>query len=85
MTEHSGLPVEGYNLQTSDNIARANRLKQLEERVMRELDTIFHDTLCGEIHADLNMAETAVRDIQQGFMWAVRSIFKPSRIRLPED
>ena len=40
MTEHKGLPVSGYVAQTDDKVAVVNVNKALEERVLRQLDSL---------------------------------------------
>lgn len=74
------LPVKGYTGQSNDNVALANRLKEAEERYLRELDAL------DKIEAtDKRMVALARTNMQTAAMWAVRSIFQPTRIWLPED
>lgn len=75
----SGLPVAGYRPQSMDAIARANALKQMEERVLRLLDELKADP-----EIDQRWLATGRTDIEKGFSCAVRSIFKPGRVELPE-
>lgn len=72
--------VKGYTPISDDNKALANCSKELEERVMRFLDGL--ETLP---NTDKRAVAIARTNMQTGFMFAVRSIFKPERIELPED
>ncbi len=81
--EHDGLPVSGYRPQSGTAIALVNKLKALEERVLRELDELLLDYK--DIDPDKRWLATGRTDIEKGFMAVNRSIFKPSRIALPED
>ena len=80
MTTHSGLPVAGYQPQTDANVQLANEGKRLEELYLRWLDKLAADTA-----TDKRYVALAKTNVEQGAMWAVRSIFKPKRINLPED
>ncbi len=79
-TEHAGLPVSGYQPQSSGKVAVVNANKQLEERCLRQIEIMRsqggHDT---------RMMALAFTGIQDAFMWLNRSVFQPSRIELPED
>lgn len=80
MTDNSPLPVKGYTGQSNDNVALANRLKEAEERYLRELDEL--DTFP---NTDKRMVALARTHMQTAAMWAVRSVFQPTRVKLPED
>lgn len=80
MTDNTPLPVKGYTGQSNDNVALANRLKEAEERYLRELDL-----LAAIPTLDQRMVALARTNMQTAAMWAVRSIFQPTRIKLPED
>lgn len=74
---HQGLPVAGYQPQTSDKVAMVNANKQAEELVLRLLDDLKANT---EVDGRwLAIGRTA---IEQGFMAVNRSIFQPSRVQL---
>jgi hypothetical protein len=75
--EHKGLPVAGYRPQSNDNVARVNVNKQLEERVLRQLDELKNDPTVDQRW--LAIGRTA---IENGFMAVNRSIFKPERVAL---
>lgn len=80
MTGHKPMPVAGYVPQSQSNVDLANEGKALEERYLRWLDK-----LAGQPQIDLSMALEARKHIQTGAMWAIRSIFQPQRVKLPED
>lgn len=89
MTQHTGLPVSGYKVQQpAVAVERVNRLKELEERVLRELDALA-DVAPGngrpEPYTDQRWLAIGRTQIQQGFMAAARSVFQPNRVQLPED
>lgn len=77
MTEHTGLPVEGYRKQSEDNVALVNRNKRIEEEVLRLLDD-----LASMSDTDKRWLAIGRTHIEQGFMAVNRSIFKPARIEL---
>ena len=92
MTEHQGLPVAGYVAQSPENIATVNANKELEERVLRQIDAMQRSRTgqsvndpSGDAIYDQRMIALARTKIQEGFMWLNRSVMQPKRIRLPED
>lgn len=91
--EHKPLPVAGYTGQSDEKIALANELKFAEERYLRILDKLA-DMRAGTSDSNVNalnlvpdqrMVALARTQFQGAAMWAVRSIFQPQRIKLPED
>ena len=80
MTENAPLPVKGYVGQSNDNVALANEGKEVEERYLRWLDK-----LKAKPELDQRFVALANTHIQTGAMFAIRSIFQPTRIKLPED
>lgn len=85
MTDHKGLPVEGYaKTQSQENIDLVNEGKQLEERVLRYIEKVDAAGANGALF-DGRFLATGKTDIQKGFMSVFRSIFQPQRISLPED
>jgi hypothetical protein len=80
--QHTGLPVAGYVAQKNSNVALVNFNKQIEERVMRQIDDMM-----SERHpaVDKRMVAIARTKTQEAFMWLNRAVFQPSRIDLPED
>ena len=81
MTEHNGLPVHGYRPQSDRKIAVVNKNKELEERVLRQLDEMRN----GGSDYDQRMVSLAFTGIQEAFMWMNRAVFQPTRAALPED
>lgn len=86
-TDHKPLPVAGYTPQPQEAIALVNELKTMEERYLRLLDKLVAAN--GTTHPagtfDPRCLAEARTCIQTGAMWAVRSIFQPKRVGLPED
>lgn len=80
MTEHKGLPVAGYRAQTADAVDMVNHNKMAEERILRDLDNYLNKP-----GVDLRWLAIARTHIEQGFMAMNRAIFKPQRVKLPED
>lgn len=81
MTENKGLPVKGYVGQSDKNVAIVNANKELEERVLRQIDSIRN---AGSDY-DQRMVALANTKIQEAFMWLNRAIFQPTRIKLPDE
>lgn len=80
MTDNTPLPVKGYTLQSNDNVELANEGKELEERYLRWLDKLKSIE-----STDKRFVAEAFTCVQTGAMFAIRSIFQPTRIKLPED
>jgi hypothetical protein len=79
MTDHNGLPVQGYTAQSDERVAAVNLNKQLEERCLRAVDA------AEAAGCDPGMIDNALVNIMQGFMWLNRAIIQPERVPLPED
>jgi hypothetical protein len=73
-----GLLIQGYTPQSASNVDIVNRSKEAEERLLR-----FIDSLDGI--GDQRWLAVACTHVQEGFMALNRAIFKPTRIKLPED
>lgn len=80
MTDHKPMPVAGYTAQPQTNIDLANEGKALEEQYLRWLDK-----LAAHPDTDKRCVALGVTNMQTAAMWAVRSIFKPQRIKFPGD
>lgn len=80
MTDHKGLPVPGYRPQPQWAIDAVKELKETEERLLRKVETLLKNN-----EVDPRWASIAITEFQKGFMAVNRSIFKPTRISLPED
>lgn len=80
MTEHNGLPVEGYRPQSDDKITLVNHNKQLEECVLRTLDEL-------QLMSSVDPRWLAIgrTEIEKGFMAVNRAVFQPGRAKLPGD
>lgn len=90
--EVQGLPVAGYKpTQSAEAIAVVNRLKVLEERVMREIDNMTAAPQNGNFaaenaaFADQRLLAIGRTQLQGAFMFLARSVFQPGRVALPED
>lgn len=79
-TKHEGLPVAGYKPQESANVALVNRNKAAEETILRILDEL-------EAKQDVDRRWLAIgrTAIENGFMAVNRAVFKPGRVKLPDD
>lgn len=84
---HVGLPVKGYQKQSDTAVAIVNQNKLLEERVLRQIETIVMAGLTSELRppADQRWIAIARTHIEQGFMALNRAVFQPGRVALPED
>lgn len=80
MTEHNGLPVEGYRPQSDDKIALVNHNKQLEEFVLRTLDELQRMS-----SVDPRWLAIGRTEIEKGFMAVNRAVFQPGHAKLPGD
>lgn len=78
--KHSGLPVAGYQPQGPEALIKVNTAKTLEEMVLRHLDRLAEDPA-----VDQRWLAVGRTQIEQGFMAANRAVFRPGRVRLPED
>lgn len=87
MTDHSGLPVAGYTMQTQDRINLVNQNKEIEERAMRQIDRLAGkgNSSLDASEFDQRMVAIARTKLQEAFMWLNRAVFQPQRISLPED
>ena len=88
------LPVKGYTDQSADKVALVNRFKEMEERLLREIDALgerkrlasFNDDPLARAAAyDPRWLSIAKTHFQEGFMALNRAVFQPQRIKLPED
>lgn len=77
--QHEGLPVKGYQPQGSYAVHEVNCNKELEEKVLRQIDILASDKHLAVDQRWLAIGRTA---IEQGFMAINRAVFKPARIAL---
>jgi hypothetical protein len=82
MTEHKGLPVHGYQPQSQDAVTEVNENKVLEEHILRQLDSMRDAGPEAYDHRCIAIAQTK---FQEAFMWLNRAVFRPARVKLPED
>jgi hypothetical protein len=80
VTDHKGLPVKGYTNQPTEKVDMVNFNKIDEERILRAIDQYGMNP-----DVDKRWLAIAKTNIEQGFMALNRAIFKPERIKLPED
>lgn len=80
------MPVAGDTKQPQSNIdLLVNEGKELEERYLRWLDKLSGNCDGPTLVCDARLIALARTNMQLTAMWAIRSIFQPQRIRLPED
>lgn len=80
---HTPLPVSGYVPQSDEAVALVNHFKEVEERLLRDIDVMRDSVPPGRFDGRwLSIAQT---QLQQGFMALNRAVFQPQRIRLPGD
>lgn len=79
MTDHKPLPVAGYTAQSDSRVELVNDNKVLEERVLRRLDDLK------ALNVDQRWLAIGRTHIEEAFMAINRSIFQPTRVKLPED
>ena len=77
---HQALPVQGYKPQSQESVDLVNANKQIEEQVLRILDT-----LGGRQDVDKRWLAIGRTHIEQAFMSINRSIFQPARAKLPGE
>lgn len=79
--DHKGLPVAGYQPQTNERVSLVNENKEIEERVLRQIDRMK----AMRTDLDQRMVSIAMTGIQESFMWLNRAVFQPGRVALMED
>lgn len=83
-SKHEGLPVAGYRPQSEQSVAEVNYNKELEERVLRQIDRLTPKGP-GVVSVDPRWLAIARTNIELGFMALNRAVFQPGRVSLPED
>lgn len=78
--KYEGLPVPGYVAQAQANVTKVNSNKFEEEAILRRFDEMKEDPTI-----DQRWLAIARSHFEQGYMALNRSIFRPTRVRLPED
>jgi len=77
---NTGLAVPGYRPQTDRAVQIVTGFKQDEEILLRTMERMQADP-----DIDQRWLAIARTQIEQGFMALNRSVFRPGRVRLPED
>lgn len=77
---HKPLPVPGYTVQSDPAIKRVGDNKLAEERILRMIESYERD---GD--TDRRWLALAKTNLEVAMMCLNRAIFKPQRIKLPED
>jgi hypothetical protein len=77
---HQALPVAGYKSESSETVARVNRNKVIEERMLRMIEEGIKDGTM-----DGRFAAMARSQFDIAWMLLNRAIFNPGRAVLPED
>ena len=80
MSQHTGLPVEGYRPQSITAVDLVNDNKRLEEECLRR----FY-ALAANPDVDKRWLAIGRTAIENGWMAINRSVFKPSRVKLLGD
>lgn len=80
MSQHSGLPVDGYRPQGGEAISLVNGNKWLEELLLRRLDA-----LAANPDVDKRWLAIGRTAIEQGFMAVDRSVFQPDRVEIDPE
>lgn len=79
-------PVSGYRPQTQQALDLVNGFKADEERLLRKLDELKTLPEYGiRPLADQRWLALGRTHLEQAFMAINRSVFKPTRVKLPED
>lgn len=74
--------VKGYLSVPAITVDAVNANKEIEERLLRDLDVCFVDNT---LDADPRWVAMARSYIQLGYMCWNRALMKPERVSLPED
>ena len=77
MVENQHRKITGYRDLSEAEIALMNEIKDHEERLASLLGRLYAGVIPGQ-HPDLRALSLARTNLQQGFMWFVRAIAKPS-------
>jgi hypothetical protein len=78
MTDHLGLPVQGYRPQTDEAVGLVNGHKLLEEQCLQVLDK-----LSGRSDIDKRWLAIGRTDMEKAWMAINRAVFQPERAKLP--
>lgn len=80
-------PVSGYRPQTQQVLDLVNGFKDDEERLLRKLDELktLNEGGLSPVIADQRWLALGRTHLEQAFMAINRSVFRPTRVKLPED
>lgn len=80
-------PVSGYRPQTQQALDLVNGFKADEERLLRKLDELktLNEGGLSPVIADQRWLALGRTQLEQAFMAINRSVFRPTRVKLPED
>lgn len=78
--DHKPLPVSGYTSQPHWRVVTVNQHKDIEERLLRILDSLKDNP-----EIDPRWLAIGRSKFEEAFMAINRAVFKPTRIKLPED
>lgn len=84
MTDHPPMPVSGYTTQSAQKVALVNQNKQLEEKILRQMD----DLVCAASNTgefDMRWLSIARTNLELAFMALNRAVFMPTRVDLEGD
>lgn len=82
MSDHKPLPVQGYRPQANEAIDKVNQIKADIERLKRELEYLRDMSVQDEVSRCFSLSITKLEEAE---FWAVKGVFNPDRIELPED
>lgn len=85
MSQHQGLPVAGYKPQDSTAVAKVNEHKQVEEQLLRRIEQLQALNSIDPGAHDPRWLAVARTHFEEGFMALNRAVFKPGRVKLPDD
>lgn len=87
MTTHTPLPVSGYTAQSSGKVRLVNENKELEETILRRLDSLKATTAVDgqDVTIDQRWLAIGRTHIEEAFMAINRAVFQPTRVKLPGD
>jgi hypothetical protein len=78
--KHNPLPVSGYKAQSTLSVSTVNANKEMEEETLRRLDALKTDP-----EVDQRWLAIGRTQMEQAWMAVNRAIFKPNRVKLPND
>lgn len=80
MSKHEGLPIPGYVAQSTVALDLVSVNKRIEEECLRVLDRLAENP-----DTDKRWLAIGRTAIENGWMAVNRSVFRPTRVKLPGD